>query len=104
MQSNMARSSEVSDMIIRSIRRKKLEDLFLLFDSDGDGLISPSKIDISSVPTDLLELFAPLLCEMEELGQTLQIEHFIDGAERLLRVNHSTYKLMLTLYLELTCF
>jgi len=39
-----------------------------LFDSDGDGVISPTKIDISSVDTSILEAFAPLLCEMEELN------------------------------------
>ena len=86
LQSNMARSSDKSDLIVRSLRLKRLEEIFQLFDSDGDGLISPSRIDISEVPTDILKLFAPLLCEMEDLGQTLTIDDFVDGSERLLKV------------------
>lgn len=87
MQSKMARAGDKSDLIVRSIRRKRLEEVFQFFDSDGDGLISPSKIDISTVSTEILELFAPLLCEMEELGQTLTLEDFIEGSDRLLKVN-----------------
>ena len=32
---------------------------------------------------DLLEVLTPLFCEMEELGQTLDEEEFIDAAGRL---------------------
>ena len=83
---NMAKSSEKSNAIIEERKRKRLEELFRLFDSDGDGIISSSKIDISDVPTDILEIFAPLLCEMEEMGHTLSLEDFIEGSERLLKV------------------
>lgn len=55
-------------------------------DSDGDGFISAAKVDVHTLPTDILEHFAPLLCEMEELNIVLNINMFIDASERLLRV------------------
>ena len=50
---------------------------------DQEGIISAQKIDLHSVPTDILEAFSPLLCEMEELGTTLNLEEFLDASHRL---------------------
>jgi Ca2+-binding EF-hand superfamily protein len=86
MEANMARSNEKSHQIIETIKRKKIIEIFKLLDSDGDGYISSTKIDIASVGTDILEAFAPLLCEMEELNQTLSLEDFLEAADKLLRV------------------
>mmetsp|Transcript_40886 Transcript_40886/g.36266 ORF Transcript_40886/g.36266 Transcript_40886/m.36266 type:complete len:196 (-) Transcript_40886:314-901(-) len=85
MEANMARSNEKSHMIIENKKRKRLEEIFTCLDSDGDGQISSTKIDIASVGTDVLEAFAPLLCEMEELGQTLTLEDFLEAADKLLK-------------------
>jgi hypothetical protein len=86
LEANMAKSNEKSHQIMESIKRKKLNEIFRLLDSDGDGYISSTKIDIGSVGTDILEAFAPLLCEMEELGQTLSLQDFLEAAEKLLKV------------------
>jgi len=90
----MARSNEKSHQIIENIKRKKLCEIFKLLDSDGDGYISSTKIDIASVGTDILEAFAPLLCEMEELNQTLSLQEFIEAAEKLLKVNNKYFQLI----------
>ena len=87
LEANMVKSNEKSNYLIENIKRKKFIDIFRMFDSDGDGMISSNKIDISSVDTVVLEAFAPLLCEMEELNQSLTLEEFLDAAERLLKVN-----------------
>ena len=50
-------------------------------------MISASKIDLHTLPTELLELFSPLLCEMEEIGTTLDRDEFIDASIRLLNVS-----------------
>ena len=86
LEANMARSNEKSHQIIENIKRKKIVEIFKSLDSDGDGYISSTKIDIASVGTDILEAFAPLLCEMEELNQTLSLEDFLEAADKLLRV------------------
>jgi len=85
MEANMVRSSEKSQIIMGQIQRKRLQEIFNCFDSDEDGYISSSKIDITSVGTDVLEAFAPLLCEMEELNQTLNLFEFVEAAEKLLK-------------------
>jgi hypothetical protein len=56
------------------IERKKehaFAQIFAWLDSDKDGLISPMKIDISMLDTDLLEVLSPLFIELEEMGQPL---------------------------------
>ncbi len=87
----MARSNEKSHQIVENIKRKRFFEIFRMLDSDGDGYISSTKIDIASVGTDVLEAFAPLLCEMEELNQTLSLNEFVEAADKLLRVRR-TYK------------
>jgi hypothetical protein len=58
-------------------------------DSDGDGLISSEKIDITKLSPAILEVLTPLFCELEELGRqvdtppTLDIEEFTDAIGRL---------------------
>lgn len=52
-------------------------------DSDGDGKISANRIDIGTLQSDILEVLTPLFVEMEEMGQTLDEEEFIDALGRL---------------------
>ena len=54
-----------------------------MLDSDWDGIISAEKIDISQLPSEVLEIFTPLFWEMEDLEQTLDLEEFIDASMRL---------------------
>eukprot|EP01017_Pseudomicrothorax_dubius_P019728 TRINITY_DN2168_c0_g1_i1.p1 TRINITY_DN2168_c0_g1~~TRINITY_DN2168_c0_g1_i1.p1 ORF type:complete len:546 (-),score=153.67 TRINITY_DN2168_c0_g1_i1:128-1705(-) len=80
-----ARSNERSAAMVEDLRRRRLMDIFAMLDSDGDGQISASKVDITGLPTDILELFAPLLCELEEVGEFLNVEDFIASSERLMK-------------------
>ena len=86
MEARMVRSSEKSQMIMESIQKKRLKEIFYLFDSDEDGYISSTQVDITTVGTEILEVFAPLLCEMEEANHTLSLSEFVEAAERLLKV------------------
>lgn len=58
-------------------------DIFEVFDSDQDGIISATKIDLQTLPTEILEIFTPLLCEMEEISTTLDREEFLEASLRL---------------------
>ena len=60
-----AKSSEKSAIIYNNTLKKRLEYIFHLLDSDGDGLISATKIEIKNLSTTILESFSPLLLEME---------------------------------------
>lgn len=62
---------------------QRFSELFKKLDSDGDGQISAQRIDITGISPELLEVLTPLFCEMEELGQTLDEDEFIDAAGRL---------------------
>jgi hypothetical protein len=68
------------------IERKKQDAFAMIFkwlDSDSDGFISPMKIDISMIDTDLLEVLSPLLIELEEINQPLDEGEFGDALSRL---------------------
>ncbi len=58
----------MSERLVENTKKAKMQEIFEIFDSDNDGAISAQKIDLQTLPTDLLELFSPLLCEMEEIG------------------------------------
>lgn len=72
-----------SDELIEQKKARKFHEIFLQLDSDGDGVISAEQIDISQLSPDILEIFTPLFCEMEDLEQTLDLEEFIDASMRL---------------------
>ncbi|CAD8103598.1 unnamed protein product [Paramecium primaurelia] len=81
---SMAKSSEKSSQIYEDKKRKVLEEIFSLLDSDGDGQISASSIEISGIQSEILQILAPLLCEMESIQAQLDLESFIEAANRLI--------------------
>ena len=68
-----SKASKSSNTILRKKLTKSLTEIFLRLDSDLDGIISSEKVDIDEIHPDLLEVFAPLLCEMEDLNTTLNL-------------------------------
>lgn len=72
-----------TNRIMERAKIKKFSDIFRVLDSDGDGTISAQRIDITSIDNNLLQVLSPLFCEMEELGQTLDEDEFIEAIGRL---------------------
>ena len=60
-----ARSSEKSNELYLTKLRKKVSEIFQALDSDHDGLISAHQVEITALQTEVLELIAPILLEME---------------------------------------
>ena len=52
-------------------------------DSDHDGEISCEKLNVTVFTPELFETFRPLLEELAELDDSLDLEEFIDAAGRL---------------------
>lgn len=75
-------SNKKTDRIIEANKRERIMEIFEMLRPQGDneGIISAQHIDLHSLPTDILEVFSPLLCEMEELGTTLNMEEFLDAS------------------------
>ena len=73
--------AKTSSKLIEQWKEKRFREIFELLDSDGDGHISAQKIDISILTPEMLEIFTPLFCEMEELGQSLDLDEFIDASK-----------------------
>lgn len=80
---NTRKTNNMTEKLIDHKKDKKFVELFRMLDSDGDGLISAQKIDISVMQPEILEAFTPLFVEMEELAQTLDTEEFVDASKRL---------------------
>lgn len=77
--------NEISEKLFEEKLITGIKYIFDIFDSDSDGFISPEKIDIQGLPTNILEIFAPILCEMDDLKKQLNFEDFFKATERLLR-------------------
>jgi len=82
-QSSTMHSRSRTNRIVERQKQQTFSKIFELLDSDGDGQISAYKIDISALDADLLQILTPLFVEMEELGETLDRDEFIDAAKRL---------------------
>ena len=80
------KTNENSAVIVENQKRKRLEKIFQIMDSDGDGLITPNKIELEPLSTDVLEALAPLLIEMDQLNAELDFDLFYEAADRLIKV------------------
>jgi hypothetical protein len=60
-----------------------LEEVFEKLDSDNDGEISSSKLDIEPLSARLLEFFKPLFWEMQESEVVMTKEQFVIYSLRL---------------------
>jgi len=66
--------------------KARLEDIFYELDDDRDGYISASNVDINPIDALDLQVIAPILCNMEELEQTLTKDDFVNEALLLIKV------------------
>ena len=69
--------------IIEELKIKHFQTLFRRLDSDSDGQISSQRIDITWLPSQLIDVLQLIFAEMEENGHTLNEEEFIDATFRL---------------------
>lgn len=49
-----------SEELLDQKKARKFHEIFMMLDSDGDGIISAERIDISQLSPDILEIFTPL--------------------------------------------
>ena len=65
--------------------------IFRILDGDSDGKISPQNINIEGniiqliieLPKEILRIFGPLLYEMDEYGDVLNVNEFVDASFKL---------------------
>ena len=65
--------------------RAQLSFIFGLFDSADNNMISSDLIDVDNVPIKILELFKPLIDEMERFNACLDVDEFIESSLVLLQ-------------------
>ena len=80
------KTNGMSDKIVEAMKMQRLEEVFNMMDSDNDGVICNSKIDISGLPTHILKTIAPLLIEMEQMNLILDFHSFLDAGEKLIKL------------------
>lgn len=59
------RISKTSQLIVERKLMNKLEEIFSAFDADKNGFVSAQEICLDNVTADILEIYTPLLLEME---------------------------------------
>jgi Ca2+-binding EF-hand superfamily protein len=56
------------------MKRNAFKQIFVLMDSDKDGLLSSHKINVVGMESQILQLLTPLLDEMDEVKVELNEE------------------------------
>ncbi len=83
-----------SSHLVEKMRRDCFVSLFSLLDSDGDGTISSSAINVSGMisltkrvglPSEICEMYLPVFHEMEAMKCTLSQEEFVDASNNLFK-------------------
>ena len=64
--------------------KSQLNTIFDLFDANNNGKISADEINLDLVTPELLIIFKPLLVEMENFGEDLDREEFVESSLALL--------------------
>ena len=77
--------NKVSEMLFEQKLQNQMETLFHAFDNDGNGFVSSDEINLDNVTAQILEIFTPLFVEMENLGEKLNKEDFIESALNLFK-------------------
>ena len=79
------KTTEVSDRIYQEFRRKQFQKLFETMDSDLDGKISNSAINIANIETPVLKVLTPFFEEVQNLGSELTFQDFLAKMEEFYR-------------------
>lgn len=58
---NRPKIQDKSEELLEQKKARKFHEVFQILDSDGDGIISAERIDISGLTPEILEVFTPLL-------------------------------------------
>ncbi len=72
------RSAKLTD----KLENEKLAAIFQSLDSDHDGVISAAKISIQELSIQLLDVFTPILQDMEKRELTMNVEQFLEAAHQ----------------------
>ena len=70
-QMRTAHLSKTSAAIVERKLLNKLEEIFRAFDADKNGFITADEISLDNVTAEMLEIYSPLLLEMEANGYSL---------------------------------
>ena len=73
-------------LIVEKRLQNKLQEIFRAFDADKNGHISSLEISLDNVTADILEIYTPLLLEMEANNYTLDEQEFIESSLALYQV------------------
>lgn len=76
-------------MIVEKKLLLKFEELFKAFDADNNGYINAEEICLDNVNADILEIYTPLLLEMEANDYKLDYDEFIESSLLLYQVSPS---------------
>jgi hypothetical protein len=71
-------------MLVDKRLKQKLTEIFHLFDKNNNGRISADEIDLDNIEISLLIVFRPLLIEMENFCEELDLEEFIESSKALI--------------------
>jgi len=79
-------------MIYLNKLKSKLVKIFLLLDFNGNGYISAEEIELDQLPSNILLILKPLLVELEQYEEKLNLDEFINSSLLLIEVSTKRVK------------
>jgi hypothetical protein len=64
--------------------KKKLVEIFLAMDKNGNGKLNADEIALDDISSEVLVVLKPLLLELEEYQEELDCEEFVDSGMAML--------------------
>ena len=95
---SISQSKKISDnsaKIFEKFRVKQFENLFVLMDSDNDGIISACRIDLNSIEPEVLKVLTPFFEELEQSQLEIERENFVRSMENLYNILNVEQKAVL---------
>lgn len=77
------KANNISEKIVKASRLTKINEIFSKLDDDGDEEISITNINLSAFNAELMDIFKPLLAELEQLSEPLNRLEFVEATTRL---------------------
>ena len=72
-----AKCSESTDIIINRKKEKSFKQIFKILDGDEDCKISPTHMNISGLPKNIIKILEPIFNELKEENETLNELEFV---------------------------
>lgn len=84
--SNKHHTNNETNEIYENLKIKSFRKIFKQLDSDNDNIISFDKIELNTIPNEVINVLLPILNELKEEKESLNENEFIQACDQLFKI------------------